>query len=154
MSYFRRGNLPILVEKAGTITSLTWYPLRLALLTDSEMTEYIEICIVAVVLHELAHVLVARLMGIRIKRVGISWIGPYLVREQGLPLASFLTSLAGPVTNLLVGVFFWKISPQFGLVNLVLGAYNLIPFIRGLDGYNALRAYRQLAASPSTTVSN
>ena len=30
---------------------------------------------------------------------------------------------------------------------VVLGGYNLLPFIRGLDGYNALAAYRKLRVS-------
>jgi Zn-dependent protease len=105
---------------------------------------YLTICVVALILHELGHAMVATATGIRIKRVGISWRGPYLVREQGPPMACFLTALAGPAMNLLLGMTFWYTAPQFSLVNLVLGAYNLLPFIPGLDGYNALAAYRKL----------
>lgn len=119
----------------------------------SGLIEYIAVCVVAVVLHELAHAIVARALGIRIKRVGINWRGPYLIREQGPPLACFITALAGPAMNLLLAAAFWTIAPQFGLVNLVLGGYNLLPFVRGLDGYNALNAYRRLAAPAPSSLS-
>ena len=112
---------------------------------NSSSIGYLAICFAAVVSHELAHVLVATTAGIRIKRMGVTWKGPYIVREQGPPLANFFTALAGPAMNLALCVGFWKLSPQFGVVNLVLGAYNLVPFIPGLDGYNALHAYRRLS---------
>ena len=113
---------------------------------NSSSIGYLAICFAAVVSHELAHVLVATTAGIRIKRMGVTWKGPYIVREQGPPLASLCTALAGPAMNLALCLAFWKASPNFGMVNLVLGAYNLLPFIRGLDGHNALCAYRRLAA--------
>ena len=114
------------------------------------MIEYIAACTAAVLLHEVAHFAVARALGIRIKRFGIDWRGPYMIREQGAPLPCLFTALAGPVMNLAIAVVFWKAAPQFGMVNVVLGAYNLLPFVPGLDGYNALGAYRRFVASNSS----
>lgn len=111
---------------------------------NSGLVGYLTVCVTAVALHELAHMVVATAMGIRIKRIGISWKGPYIVREQGAPLANFCTALAGPALNILLAVGLQSSAPQFSLVNLLLGAYNLLPFIPGLDGYNALAAYRKL----------
>jgi Zn-dependent protease len=111
---------------------------------DRFMVDYLLACIAAVLLHEIAHVLAARASGIRVKRVGITWKGPYIVREQGPPFANLCIALAGPVLNLALALSFWRFAPQFGLVNLALGGYNLLPFIRGLDGYHALAAYRKL----------
>jgi len=111
---------------------------------NSGLAEYLSACIAAVILHELGHLLVATAVGIRVKRVGIAWRGPYIVREQGRPLGNFCTALAGPALNLLLAVVLWSSAPQFSLINLLLGAYNLVPFIPGLDGYNALVAYRKL----------
>jgi Zn-dependent protease len=109
--------------------------------------DYLLACIAAVLLHETAHVLAARASGIRVKRVGIDWKGPYIVREQGPPFANLCIALAGPVLNLALALSFWTFAPQFGLVNLALGGYNLLPFIRGLDGHHALAAYRKLRAA-------
>jgi|SRR5579871_628702 len=114
------------------------------------MIEYIAVCSLALLLHEVAHFAVARAVGIRVKRFGIDWRGPYMIREQGAPLPSLLTALAGPAMNLVIAAAFWKTAPQFGLVNAVLGGYNLLPFVPGLDGYNALGAYRRLLASNSS----
>ena len=109
--------------------------------------DYLLACIAAVLFHEMAHVLAARALGIRVKRMGMNWKGPYIVREQGPPFASLCIALAGPVSNLALALSFWTFAPQFALVNLALGAYNLLPFIRGLDGYHALAAYRKLRVS-------
>jgi Zn-dependent protease len=112
----------------------------------SFMVDYLLACIAAVLLHEMAHVLAARASGIRVKRVGIAWKGPYIVREQGPAVANLCIALAGPVLNLALALSFWRFAPQFGLVNLALGGYNLLP-IRGLDGCHALAAYRKLRVS-------
>jgi Zn-dependent protease len=109
--------------------------------------DYLLSCIAAVILHELAHVFLAAALGIRIKHIGISWKGPYIVREQGPPFKNLCIALAGPVLNLALALSFWTFAPQFGLVNLALGGYNLLPFIPGLDGYHALAAYRKLRVS-------
>ena len=96
---------------------------------------YLTICVVALILHELGHAIVATATGILTGRVGISLARAVIwFREQGPPVACFLTALAGPAMNLVLGMAFWGTVPQFSLVNLVLGAYNLL-LIPGLDGY-------------------
>jgi Zn-dependent protease len=121
-------------------------PTRQNGIMTSGFVGYLTVSLAAVILHELGHAIVATATGIRIKRIGISWRGPYLVREQGPPIASFFTALAGPVLNVMLGVWFLGLAPQFSLVNLVLGAYNMLPFVPGLDGYNALAAYRKMGS--------
>ena len=98
----------------------------------------------AILLHEMAHMLVAFPLGVRIKRVGISWKGPYIVREQGLPLANFFIALAGPIMNLILALAYWESARQFAIINLVLGASNLLPFVPGGDGQHAMDALRKL----------
>jgi Zn-dependent protease len=115
--------------------------------SDMAFVDYLLACIAAVLLHEMAHVLAARVMGIRVKRLGMDWKGPYIVREQGPPFANLCIALAGPVLNMALALSFWRLAPQFGLVNLALGGYNILPFIRGLDGHHALAAYRKLRVS-------
>jgi hypothetical protein len=41
--------------------------------------------VLAAIIHEAAHVAIAWTHGVKIKRVGISWRGPFIVREQGEP---------------------------------------------------------------------
>lgn len=101
-------------------------------------------CLAAILLHETAHLLVAAPLGVRIKRVGISWKGPYIVREQGLPLANLLIALAGPLLNLILALAYWYTAREFAIINLVLGASNLLPFVPGGDGQHAMDALRKL----------
>jgi len=97
----------------------------------------------AVVLHESAHVICASLLGIKVKRIGISWRGPYIVRDPGMPLQNFAISLSGPLANLISTglVFFvtwfgpWVIS--FAFMSLILGVYNLLP-LPHTDGQRAM----------------
>ena len=98
------------------------------------------ITLFAMVLHEAAHVIASLLLGIRVKRIGISAKGMYIVRESGPPLANLLITLAGPLANLMMACA-WLVSRQFALVNLIFGLSNLLP-IKGSDG---VRAFMLLA---------
>jgi Zn-dependent protease len=108
---------------------------------------YIGNCVWAIGLHELAHVLVALAFGVRIKRIGISWRGPYIVREQGFPFANLCIALAGPVLNLILAIAYWSSMRQFALINLVLGVSNLVPAMPGGDGQHVAAAIRNLRFS-------
>jgi stage IV sporulation protein FB len=85
------------------------------------------------VCHELGHVLCARSLGLKIRRVGINWRGPYIVREQGNPLQNLAVSLAGPLMNLILAgtmilaPWLGTQAVVFGLYNMVLGLYNILP---------------------------
>jgi hypothetical protein len=59
--------------------------------------------VVAVIIHEAAHVAIAWTHGVKIKRVGISWRGPFIVREQGEPIADAKIAIAG-----LSRICFWR----------------------------------------------
>lgn len=98
--------------------------------------------IIAIILHELSHILMARLHGLKIKRVGLSWKGPYVVRESGTLQENFDVSMAGPLGNLLLAALFGSLAPTFGLANLVIGGVNLLP-IPSSDGKRALQLLRQ-----------
>jgi Zn-dependent protease len=95
-------------------------------------------CGVSLVMHEAAHICAARALGIRVKRAGVNWRGPYIVREQGTPLANAMVSAAGPVINLLLAVLLWNDWPSCAIANLVLGLSNLLP-IPSSDGRRILR---------------
>ena len=112
---------------------------------------FIASSLAALVLHEAAHIAVARIAGVRVKRIGISWRGPYIVREPGEPRANIRIALAGPVTNVVLGMLFLTAAPTFAQINLVLGLSNLLP-ISGSDGSHVWAALRQLKTAPSVAV--
>ena len=115
----------------------------LAFMSSLPLAPFLLAGLIALVLHEAAHVVVARALGVRVKRVGISWRGPFIVRESGEPRANLWIAVAGPVTNLVLAMLFWTAAPAFARINLVLGLSNLLP-IEGSDGSRAWAAMREL----------
>jgi Zn-dependent protease len=94
------------------------------------------IWLLVILLHEAAHLTAALALGIKVKRIGVSWKGIYIVREAGPPLGNMITTLAGPLFNLLLA-FAWPASHVFTWLNLIFGLTNLMP-ISGSDGQRAL----------------
>jgi len=104
--------------------------------------------LLAMTLHELAHLVAARAVGIRVKKVGLRWKGLYTVREPGSPGNNAIVSLAGPLLNLAL-LLTWHWSPTFGLANLCFFGFNVLP-IEGSDGERAwiclLQMHKQMKA--------
>jgi Zn-dependent protease/predicted transcriptional regulator len=114
-----------------------------------------------VLVHELAHSLVARRSGIRINSITLLIFGGVASMEEGLPdpRVELPMALVGPVTSLLVGLVCTGIvyaTPAFvpdpafaglvifvfgylGILNIVLFAFNLLPAFP-MDGGRVLRA--------------
>lgn len=123
----------------------------------------------SVVLHELSHALVGRAFGIPVRRITLFIFGgmAHMEREPPSPTAELLMAAAGPITSIVIGLaatagavallpmpldrvvdpvlalsfvspvatlLFW-----LGPVNLLLGAFNLVPGFP-LDGGRVLRA--------------
>ena len=98
--------------------------------------------ILAMALHEAGHLAGALMLGIKVRNVGFRWKGMYTVREPGSPAKNLLVSLAGPMTNVVLMVF-WYWSPTFGLANLCFALFNLLPF-EGADGERVLKCWREM----------
>ena len=98
-----------------------------------------------VVLHEAAHALVAVLLGLKVKQVGICVRGIYVKRQAGNPMQDALIAAAGPVTNLLLCCT-WPWLPEFALANAVFGVVYSLP-ISNSDGSRVLAAITRWRAS-------
>ncbi len=109
---------------------------------------------VAVVLHELAHSLVARARGLSVKSITLFILGGVsnLEQEPRSPGLEFQVAVVGPLTSLILAVICWVIAlavrgaPIIGAVfgylaitNALLAFFNLIPGYP-LDGGRVLRA--------------
>lgn len=88
---------------------------------------YLTGCLVSLIIHELGHICAARGLGVQVKKVGLAWRGPYIVRETGSPVENAIISAAGPLMNLVMAAMTWHAWPTLGLINLVLGLANLLP---------------------------
>ena len=93
--------------------------------------------IVAMILHESAHAMMAELLGVEVKRVLLCYRGVAIVREPGACFDNIVISLAGPVLNLVVALVLWPLLPTFALANLIMGVVNLLP-MKHTDGDRVL----------------
>lgn len=111
----------------------------------------------SLVLHELAHSLVARAGGLRVSRVTLFALGgvSQMEDEPRSPGHEFLLAAAGPATSVLIGLTLLGISvalvaldvasvvwvplEYLGVINLSLAVFNLLPGFP-LDGGRVLRA--------------
>jgi Zn-dependent protease len=98
--------------------------------------------ILAMLFHELGHLIAAPLVGIKIKTVGLTWKGLYTVREHGSPEKNLLVSLAGPLTNLAL-LALWPLWPKLGMANFCFAFFNMLP-IEGSDGERVWKCWRQI----------
>jgi Zn-dependent protease len=123
----------------------------------------------SILLHELAHALVARARSLPVRKITLFLFGGVsnIEREPDSPKTEFLMALIGPVVSLAIGVVFLlvggliagatggttaspvetisRLSPLstlllwFGPINIFIGLFNLIPAFP-LDGGRILRA--------------
>jgi Zn-dependent protease len=115
--------------------------------------EYWAGCIVGLLAHEAGHICLALGLGLQIKRIGLGWCGPYIVRETGTPTADAIVSAAGPLVNLLLAAMMWQHWPTCAIANLTLGLTNLLPLPK-CDGGRILRSFSLARRSDvRTTVS-
>jgi Zn-dependent protease len=107
----------------------------------------------SVLAHELSHALVARRFGLRVKGITLFIFGGTtdIDSDSGSPREEALIAISGPATSVALGAAFIGMEvviaqPQLsalvgwlGVVNLVLGGFNLIPGFP-MDGGRVLRA--------------
>jgi Zn-dependent protease len=103
--------------------------------------------LISVVLHEAAHLATAFSLNVKVKRVGVNWRGPYIVREPGAPVENTLVSLAGPGINLLLCILSYHVALTFALVNGFLAVFNLLPFIPSSDGQRVYRIWSRSSSA-------
>lgn len=112
----------------------------------------------SLLLHELAHSVVARYLGVTIKSITLFIFGGMaeLGAEPSSPRDEFWIALAGPIMSLCLALGFWTFAQvatfistatalvavlsYLALINLVLALFNLVPAFP-LDGGRVLRAY-------------
>ena len=111
--------------------------------------------IVSVLIHELAHALVARRYGVEIKEITL-WILGGIAQLREMPRqrgAEAIVAIAGPITSLLLGGLFWLatqvISPAMAavlfvisylaVINVLLAVFNMLPALP-MDGGRVLRS--------------
>lgn len=102
----------------------------------------------SLLLHELAHALLARHYGYPTTRIILHLLGGWTIleREPETPRRECLVALAGPLASLTIAALVWPLSQnpiafQVYKINLILGAYNLLLPCFPMDGGRLLRAF-------------
>ena len=119
----------------------------------------------SVLVHELAHSVVARSYGLPVRRILLYPLGGVseIDREPQTPGREFLVSAAGPALSLVLGAAGWAIKDVFAVgsipwtlvrqlmvANIIVGIFNLLPGLP-LDGGRMLRAgIWKLTGRPTT----
>ncbi len=116
-------------------------------------TAFVLLLYVSVLVHELAHCVVARRFGLPVRRVLLYPLGGYseIEQEPGTPGREALISGAGPVVSLALAGIGYLLSRAVGaglphqlisqlfVANLIVGIFNLLPGLP-LDGGRIFRA--------------
>ena len=128
--------------------SFSFFALLLLFLTTDTDIKYIFVIVFALV-HEAVHLIFINIFSVAPKMVSFTLFGADILRENNAAIsnnAEILIHLSAPVFNLLLSGFFYlmysflsknSLFELFANINLVLGAFNLIPFY-SFDGGNAL----------------
>lgn len=107
--------------------------------------------VIALLIHECGHILVAKMLGCKIEKLSIQPLGGYLHLDQVIevePQTESKIALAGPMANLITVAITMAIIPYqnrselllyFIRVNMLLMGFNLLPALP-LDGGRVLRA--------------
>lgn len=97
------------------------------------------VCYLFILFHELAHITVAAICSIELKRINIRLCGINAVLNKRYKLSIWwiLIYLAGPMSNILLAMCFRSVKFVFE-INVALAMFNMI-CIPPLDGYNILK---------------
>ena len=123
---------------------------------------------VSVLIHEMAHSLVARARGMGVNSITLFLFGGVsnLQEEPKQPGAEFVMAIVGPLTSLVLAGIFWGLSQvldaqsmagalvgYLALINMVLAIFNLLPGFP-LDGGRVLRSIIWASTGSLTKATN
>ncbi len=140
------------------IMAVSYYPAEFRNWSDAEYWAMGAITavmlFVSVLIHELAHSLVAQHYGIPVPRITLFLFGgvSQIAAEPPSPSSEFWIAVVGPLTSFALAALCWEIEPlvassqpffalaeYLALINLILAIFNLIPGFP-LDGGRVFRA--------------
>ena len=108
------------------------------------------LCFAAAILHELGHVMMMRLCGVRVRGLRLR-LFDVLIKADDPPSvkADVLITLGGVAVNFLFSALLCPVSMKYGLPHLALGVFNLLP-VMSLDGGRLLEICLERRFSPRT----
>lgn len=105
-------------------------------------------CFLAAILHELGHVLMMLLCGVRVRTVKLRLFDILIEADKAPTLrADIMITLGGVTANFLFALLLCPFSLKMGLPHLALGVFNILPVI-SLDGGHLLSILLAKRLSP------
>lgn len=93
--------------------------------------------VLSVAAHEAGHLIPALLFGVKIKAVGVNWMGCYVRRTRAAGWRESVICLSGPAVSLAIALCTTGLVSWFNL--WILFVAQVVP-LRGTDMMNALRS--------------
>jgi Zn-dependent protease/predicted transcriptional regulator len=102
----------------------------------------------SIVIHEFAHSLVARHYGMPMKGITLFIFGGVaeMGDEPSSPKVEFLMAIAGPITSILLGLFFTALATWAKRAGSTLAVFGVLQYLGGINGI--LAAFNLLPAFP------
>ena len=139
--------------KWGKLEAGWGFPVLAALALLAGTGEVLPAAVLSALAHEAGHLLALRLAGARVERIRLTAFGAEIRADtRYLPYPrEILCTLAGPAVNLVLAVVLVRAAGDYVAagVNLVLGAFNLLP-VPALDGGRVLHLLVSWAWDPMT----
>lgn len=98
------------------------------------------LCFLSIIFHELGHLVMMKLFGVRVRGISLSLFDIQLLEEDRYStsvLKDIIITIAGPCVNFLLYFLLRNIFSDFALINLFVGTFNTLP-ASSLDGGQAL----------------
>ena len=111
------------------------------------LSAWLKDLLLAALLHECGHALALWYCGIPIRGVHLTSLGAVLQVETPSYKTEVICAAAGPAVNAALAAMVFRAFPAFGLCNLGLLAFNLLP-LYPLDGGRILRAALHTGEDP------
>lgn len=107
-------------------------------------------CFLAAILHELGHLLLMFLCGVRVRAIRLR-LFDVLIQSDEAPTvkADVLITLGGVAANFLFALLLYPVGMKYALPHLALGVFNLLP-VMSLDGGHLLEIWMDKRFSPRT----
>lgn len=82
--------------------------------------------VIAVIIHELSHIIALKIMGVQIYNISAYWNGVWIQTEQLSGWYSVVSAISGPIGSLML-LFLLPIVPRTAVCAGIHAAYNLLP---------------------------
>lgn len=100
------------------------------------------------IVHELVHIAMASMLGVKVKAVGITWRGMYTRRESGDDVQNLVITMSAPMFNLFLALVSCQHSSWFAhnffAANFCFFIFNTLPlpFSDGRRAWDCIRRLR------------